>query len=54
MDDSGVPSLGDSRDFLRSAPGFDELELTRARGRARTIEIDPPADVAEAEGGEPA
>jgi hypothetical protein len=53
MNDSGAASLGDFRDFLRSAPDFDELELTRARDQARTVELDPLADGAKADGGEP-
>jgi hypothetical protein len=41
MDRPGISAAADSREFVRSGPDFDVPELSRARERARAIDLDP-------------
>jgi hypothetical protein len=45
------PAAADLREFLRSGPDFDALELSRPREPAPAIELDPDGSAA-AEGGD--
>ena len=41
MDQPGASATADFREFLRSGPDFDVLELSRAREPARPIDLEP-------------